>query len=47
MSDATWANQIHSFYGTTPYDDTGTSIGGSSTSSTGSTGSSTGVRDNI
>jgi sporulation protein YlmC with PRC-barrel domain len=44
MSDATWANQIHSFYGTTPYDETGVGggIGGSS-----STGSSTGMRDNI
>lgn len=45
MSDAAWANKVHSFYGTTPYDDTGVVGGTAGRSST--TGSSTGVRDNI
>ncbi len=44
MSDATWASQIHSFYGTTPYDDTGVSATRSSTTGTTSGG---GIRDNI
>jgi sporulation protein YlmC with PRC-barrel domain len=44
MSDAAWASQVHSFYGTTPYDDTGVA-GGTAGRST--TGSSTGIRDNI
>jgi sporulation protein YlmC with PRC-barrel domain len=46
MSDSTWASQIHSFYGTKPYDDTSVGTGRSSSTGSSATGSST-LGDNI